>query len=613
MALPTVFNDAMVAGQASFDATITAAGGTPNVVNLINGTNSYNYTMNGTPGTVTITRPDGSPVSWAGNYSSGTVSLSGATISISPSSVPADPIPGFNSGVTFTFSTPVNALGFQVGDWATCCQYNTRPANIVTQYGVPAGGTGLWISFNGGTATLVANSTDPTGADNPGVAKTNSYTNFIGSIDDKGTFTSVTFFGDGFGEYLVIGGLLDFSILPIGSVSGGMFVPHAGSLSLGAATVMDALNGAAGTNPAMQAALTTAAALPTGQISPLLVRLTPMSGRGTQVAAYTNFDAILDAVDLRVSGLTLNSLVATAKRAPIFLAAVGTPSGLMDGMMEATDYTKTFWVRALGYDGRQGQNNGFAGFHTQAGGMAFGTDVDLGNRWVIGGAFSAARGTVDFADLRTGDNSSVSSTQLTGYTTRNFGKWYAHGTLGYAQHNFATNRNTTLTGVAHGDFRGEQWGTRIGAAMPIKLANATVTPAIGLDYSHLSVPNYMEFGAGAASLNVAAQTIERLRSRIGGRVSTELNSSSNLVFRPNLHLYWLHDFKSQTPQLSASFIGGGPAFMTPSQPLPQDTASLGAGLVMFNGRDFTSEIRYGLDLGHSYSGQSVSAMARWAL
>lgn len=93
-------------------------------------------------------------------------------------------------------------------------------------YGVPAQGSGLWIAFDGGAATLPANALSAN--DNPGVVAAGSYTNFIGAIDSSGFFSKVTFFGDGFGEVLYAGGTLRFASVPKGSVG----VPEPSALAL---------------------------------------------------------------------------------------------------------------------------------------------------------------------------------------------------------------------------------------------------------------------------------------------------------------------------------------------------------------------------------------------
>jgi PEP-CTERM motif len=227
MSAPVVYNLALN-NISVFDTVITGTGSTVTTAQVVSGTSVYNYTdKDGNAATVSVARPNGTAVSPSGSpYSSGGVSLSGSQWNINPSATGSDPIPGFNSGLTFTFSSPVNAFGFEVGDWATCCMGYSRPASVQTTYGVPALGSGLWIAFDGGAATLPANALSA--SDNPGYAAGSSFTNFIGAIDSSGFFSSVTFFGDGFGEYLVAGGTLRFASVPRGSVG----VPEPATLAL---------------------------------------------------------------------------------------------------------------------------------------------------------------------------------------------------------------------------------------------------------------------------------------------------------------------------------------------------------------------------------------------
>jgi hypothetical protein len=226
LAVPVVY-DLALSNISSFDSVITGTGSTVSTAQVVYGQNTYNYTdINGNAATVTVTRPNGTAPSMASGYTSYGTSLSGAVWNINPGATGSDPIPGFNSGLTFDFSSPVNAFGFEIGDWATCCMSGVRPANIQSTYGVPATGSGLWIAFDGGAATLPANAL--TSSDNPGYAAGEGYTNFIGAIDSSGYFSSVTFFGDGFGEYLVAGGTLRFASVPQGSVG----APEPASLAL---------------------------------------------------------------------------------------------------------------------------------------------------------------------------------------------------------------------------------------------------------------------------------------------------------------------------------------------------------------------------------------------
>jgi hypothetical protein len=227
-AAPYIVNVALSDIGTSFDSVITGTGSTVVTAQVVSGQSVYNYIdKDGNPATVTITRPNStSAFNPSGSYSNGGESLSGSIWGINPGQSGSDPIPGYNSGIKFTFSSPVNSFGFEVGDWATCCTAGTRPANIQSTYGVPATGSGLWIAFDGGAATLPANALSAN--DNPGYAKSRSFTNFIGAIDSSGFFSSVIFFGDGFGEYLVAGGTLRFASVPQGSVN----TPEPGTILL---------------------------------------------------------------------------------------------------------------------------------------------------------------------------------------------------------------------------------------------------------------------------------------------------------------------------------------------------------------------------------------------
>jgi PEP-CTERM motif len=231
-AAPVVYNLSLP-NISTFDGVVTGTGSTVVTAQVTN-TNQYNYIdKDGNAATVTVTRTNnGSAAATSGGYSNGGQSLSGNVWNINPAAglgggVNGLPdINGYTSGLTFTFSSPVNAFGFEIGDWATCCTGGSRSAAVQAAYGVPATGSGLWIAFDGGAATLPANALSAT--DNPGYAAAGSFTNFIGAIDSSGSFSKVTFFGDGFGEFLVAGGTLRFASVPLGSVG----VPEPGSLAL---------------------------------------------------------------------------------------------------------------------------------------------------------------------------------------------------------------------------------------------------------------------------------------------------------------------------------------------------------------------------------------------
>lgn len=195
----TVF-DAVAPGTAAFNATVSAAGGTASADQL----NAFSSGTSIDRGAYTITRPNGGTVS-----SSFYGTLTGRVINIDPDGSGTNPLGYIDSGVTFTFASAVNAIGFEVGDWGTCCQPSA-----------------LYISFDGGAPIQVGISLTNGDVFFDGLAEV-----FVAAFDDSGSFNSVSFWGDGVGEILYAGGTIRYALLDEGSLppSG---VPEPASLAL---------------------------------------------------------------------------------------------------------------------------------------------------------------------------------------------------------------------------------------------------------------------------------------------------------------------------------------------------------------------------------------------
>lgn len=203
-AVPTsIFDLDKDAGAATFDATVTATGATVNV-DVLSGLSAGSSFDRGA---YTITTNDGTGTSV---FSAATDASSGQMLGINPSAPGVSGIGGglapaqdfFDSGITFTFTSAINAIGFEVGDWGTCCQPSS-----------------LFIQFDGGILQTVGTATTFLGS---------TQSVFVSAIDDTDTFTSVSFWGDGIGEFLTAGGRIRYATVPEGSIG----VPAPGSLLL---------------------------------------------------------------------------------------------------------------------------------------------------------------------------------------------------------------------------------------------------------------------------------------------------------------------------------------------------------------------------------------------
>ncbi|GAA5135871.1 PEP-CTERM sorting domain-containing protein [Thalassotalea piscium] len=187
------YYDTIANGHNQFDTTVISSGGVVSSVTLAN----LSYGNSWDIGDFVITTTNGAN---KGIDPASTDNATGQMIGINPNDANDN---GAGSGITFTFDNAINALGFEVGDWATCCFLPSE----------------LFISFDGGTAIKVASATQAT--DNPATAAGGNSGDafFVGAIDDSATFTTVTFFGNGFGEYLTAGGTIKYAAVEVGSIS----------------------------------------------------------------------------------------------------------------------------------------------------------------------------------------------------------------------------------------------------------------------------------------------------------------------------------------------------------------------------------------------------------
>ncbi|OWJ79920.1 MULTISPECIES: VPLPA-CTERM sorting domain-containing protein [Haematobacter] len=204
--------DGVKAGKQKFDATVAAADGV--VKNDV--LDDLPYASDSIDrGDYTITKNDGGTL-----YSTTYGTLSGQVLGISPAGT-GPGLGAFGSGITFTFKDKVNAFGFEVGDWATCCFLPTN----------------LYISFDGGAPILVGSALDPSEGQFPSQDGNGSivYEIFVAAFDDTGSFGTVSFWGDGFGEYLVAGGQVKYALLDEGSLPppSAVPLPAAGLLLMG--------------------------------------------------------------------------------------------------------------------------------------------------------------------------------------------------------------------------------------------------------------------------------------------------------------------------------------------------------------------------------------------
>lgn len=203
--IATVF-EGIPTGAAKFDNTVIAAGGS--VV-----TDVWTTMLSGSVvdrGGYSITRSNNNNVSF-GSYGT----MSGKVLGINPAGASRDALATKASGITLTFKNPINAFGFEVGDWATCCHSPT---------------TDLFISFDNGAPILVASAVTRNDGLFKNKAGNSVYEIFVAAFDDSSSFSKVQFWGNGIGEALYAGGQVKYALLKQNSLPPSVPAPATAAL-----------------------------------------------------------------------------------------------------------------------------------------------------------------------------------------------------------------------------------------------------------------------------------------------------------------------------------------------------------------------------------------------
>jgi outer membrane autotransporter protein len=394
-------------------------------------------------------------------------------------------------------------------------------------------------------------------------------------------------------------------------LGGSGFVPNSTSTSLGAATILDAISGSA--TGEMAAIIAALQAMDAPSQTAALQRIAPNSGSALGLSSSQVVTGVLDAVAVRLDGIRTQGYTTSMwddlnNGRPIMLAASGETSGLLSS---DASLKHSLWVKAFGARGDQDLRGGFAGYKAETGGMAIGSDMMLPNQWVVGGAFTWASTDVSMADYRSGDGAKIDSYQLTAYATRDFGQWYAEGMLAYAIQNYETSRITGMSGIAQGDFDGSQVAARVTAGMPIAIGHGlTVIPLAGLEWDHLNQDAYTETGAGALSMNIAKVSADRVRSLVGAKLETRKEIGGYQV-KPSLQVGWRHEFDNDGIDTTSTFTGGGGAFTTAGQDLPEDRFNLGVGVAVSKTNRALVSLQLDTEQASGYSAYAGQVVGQW--
>jgi len=252
-----------------------------------------------------------------------------------------------------------------------------------------------------------------------------------------------------------------------------------------------------------------------------------------------------------------------------------------------------WWMKGFGQFGSQGAQGAFPGYESQIFGTMAGFDVPIGDAPVgeatragfgLGYAHTAIDGKMFSA------NTDFDTAQVTGYIGHEQGPWFVQGNLSFGWNEYNGTRNISFPGFfrsAQSDYSGQDYTSYMSAGYHVFAGRYTVTPLASLQYTHVSLDNYTETGAGAVDLNVRSQQYDFLESGLGVKVSRPFGfwqgfANPDGTYVPEAHFKWLHEIYNPTLQNSASFTVGSPVFSTPGLKTADDTLNVGAGITFLS-------------------------------
>ena len=261
--------------------------------------------------------------------------------------------------------------------------------------------------------------------------------------------------------------------------------------------------------------------------------------------------------------------------------------------------------------------SGGSGEHFSTGGVLGGLAYRLNRNFVVGGFFNwgYTGGTIDNAGSRQ-QSTNYTPGVFVGYQKSNF---YANALASYTYNSYRIDRNVNFgsqASTATAKPTGNQFDVAgmVGYWFPVTAA-FKFGPAGGFGYTHLGVSSFNEIGS-PFDLSVGSQSVNSLRSLLGGQLEWTLFGKQNLVtnVRPalltvNFNAYWQHEFLDNSQNISANFSGigaGSFAFQTGSP--TRDSGLLGGGISGNLTKGVTLFANYELQAGaNSQFAQTVMA------
>lgn len=241
------------------------------------------------------------------------------------------------------------------------------------------------------------------------------------------------------------------------------------------------------------------------------------------------------------------------------------------------------WINGFGYSSRQNAEGSFVGYTASAYGLMIGYDTQISPNTRAGIAFGVGR--TDINGRVFSSQTDIQSYVATAYIGHERGPWYLHGAASIGLHDHSDTRNINYPGVsrqARSDAMGQDYTLYGTTGYNFQVEDWRITPLASLQYSRVNLGSFRETGAGDLNLNIESRGYDFLESGLGVKVARPF-TRGDMIFKPEVHARWLHQFANPTMTQTASFqVPGSGSFTTPGFTASRDTLNIGAGVTLLS-------------------------------
>ncbi|MET1084149.1 MAG: autotransporter outer membrane beta-barrel domain-containing protein [Burkholderiales bacterium] len=272
-------------------------------------------------------------------------------------------------------------------------------------------------------------------------------------------------------------------------------------------------------------------------------------------------------LDLR--GGTRGMVVGTNSQAPQSTVAASSRTaglaGATGGGASADDVMGGKWggFVNLGYSwGDVDQTNLQDAYKYDSFNVLLGADYRVSDAFVLGGAISYSDTKSDY-EQSLGDVK-ARTTGVAAYGTYYVDNWYVDGFVAYGHVDYDSTRNIfipsnnpavpAINASATASPKGDQWSISIGVGRNFDSGALIITPMARLGYIWVKNEAFSESEpVNGLGLSVDSRTIQSLQSALGGKLSTNINTTTG-VFGPYFSAYWMHEFENDTPSIVSKYV-----------------------------------------------------------